>query len=211
MTRRPRRLSIAKRFPSARLYPERIPTSRKRFPALASDVWDARRDAADAEALYIESLAMRRELFGRDHPDVTWTLYNYAYMLMEKKELARAEGLAREALGNRGRTLPDEHPMVAANLQLVGRCRLGQGDPGSAEPFLRESLELRRRTLPPGHWLLASGESLLGEAMARQGRAAEARPLLESGYAGLSARFGEDSPRAREAEQRLTLLSPPGA
>ena len=194
-----------------KLYPGAHPDVAEALSTLASDVWDARRDAADAEALYIESLAMRRELFGRDHPDVTWTLYNYAYMLMEKGELARAEGLAREALANRGRTLPDEHPMVAANLQLVGRCRLGQGDPGSAEPFLRESLELRRRTLPSGHWLLASGESLLGEAMARQGRAAEARPLLESGYAGLAARFGEDSARAKEAKQRLTLLSPPGA
>ena len=190
-----------------RAHPGAHPDVASAMSALATTVWDGKRDAAEADSLYQETLAMRRQVLGADHPDVSWTLYNYAYMLMEKGELERAEGLAREALANRGRTLPDEHPMVAASLQLVGRCRLGQGDPGSAEPFLRESLELRRRTLPPGHWLLASGESLLGESIARQGRAADARPLLESGYAGLSARFGEDSPRAKEARQRLALVS----
>jgi tetratricopeptide (TPR) repeat protein len=175
--------------------------------ALASLVWDFKRDPVEAEALFRETLEMRRTLLGADHPDVAWTLYNYAYMLMEQGELARAEALAREALVNRGRTLPDEHPMVAATLQLLGRCRLGQGDPAAAEPLLRESLELRRRTLPEGHWLLASGESLLGESIAAQGgRVGEARPLLESGYAGLAARFGEESPRTKEAKQRLASL-----
>jgi serine/threonine-protein kinase len=179
--------------------------------ALATTVWDGKRDAVEAESLYRETLAMRRELLGADHPDVSWTLYNYAYMLMERGDLARAEELAREALAHRGRTLPDEHPMVAATLQLLGRCRLGQGDAKAAEAFLRESLELRRGALPEGHWLLASGESLLGESIVRQGRAAEARPLLESGYAGLSARFGPESARAQEAKVRLELLSRPGA
>jgi serine/threonine-protein kinase len=190
-----------------RAHPGAHPDVASAMSALATTVWDGKRDAAEAESLYRETLAMRRELLGEDHPDVSWTLYNYAYMLMEQGDMARAEALAREALGNRGKTLPDEHPMVAATLQLVGRCRLGQGDPPAAEPFLRESLELRRRTLPEGHWLLASGESLLGESLARQGRGADARPLLESGYAGLAARFGEDSPRAKEARARLSLLA----
>jgi serine/threonine-protein kinase len=189
-----------------RAHPDPHPDVASAMSALAATVWDSKRDFAEADTLFQETLAMRRQLLGADHPDVAWTLYNYAYMQMEQGDLARAEALAREGLANRGKTLPDEHPMVAATLQLVGRCRLGQDDPGAAEPFLRESLELRRHALPEGHWLLASGESLLGESIARQGRAAEARPLLESGHAGLSARFGAESPRAKEAKRRLELL-----
>ncbi len=194
-----------------RAHPGAHPDVASAMSALATTVWDGKRDPVEAESLYRETLEMRRQLLGADHPDVSWTLYNYAYMQMEQGSLARAEALAREALVHRGRTLPEEHPMVAATLQLLGRCRLGQDDPKAAEPFLRESLELRRRALPEGHWLLASGESLLGESIALQGRAAEARPLLESGYAGLSARFGAESARAREAKQRLDLLSRTGA
>jgi serine/threonine-protein kinase len=194
-----------------RAHPGPHPDVASAMSALATTVWDFKRDPVEAESLYRETLEMRRALLGADHPDVSWTLYNYSYMLMERGDLARAEALAREALANRGKTLPEEHPMVAASLQLVGRCRLGQGDAKSAEPFLRESLTLRRQSLPPGHWLLASGESLLGESIARQGRAAEARPLLESGYAGLSARFGAESPRAKEARQRLELVAGSGA
>ncbi len=173
---------------------------------LASDVWDTRRDAKEAEALYEQALAMRRALFGRDHPDVTWTLYNYAHMLMERGECGRAETLGREALKGRGTTLPDEHPMVASTLLVLGRCRLAAGASAGAEPFLRESLALRQRTLPADHWLLASNRSFLGESLARQHRDAEARPLLQAGYEGLRARFGESSPRTKDAAQRLDLL-----
>ncbi len=188
-----------------RVHPGAHPDVASAMSALASVVWDGKHDAVEAESLYRETLAMRRKLLGAEHPDVSWTLYNYAFMLMERGELPRAEALAHEALAPRGRTLPDEHPMVAATLQLLGRCRLGQSDPAGAEPYLRESLALRRRALPPGHWLVASSESLLGEAIARQGRRSEARGLLESGYAGLAAEFGEGSPRAREAKDRLQL------
>ena len=190
-----------------RAHPGAHPDVAEALSTLASDVWDADRDAAQAQALYEEALAMRRALFGAEHPDVTWTLYNYAFMLMEKGDFARAEELSREALRGRGTTLPDEHPMVAGTLQLLALCRPGQEDPAGAEPLLRESLALRERALPPDHWLIASSRSLLGESLARRGRLAEARPLLETGYEGLRAKLGEDSPRTKDAAQRLSLLS----
>jgi serine/threonine-protein kinase len=173
---------------------------------LASAVWDTERDSAEAETLYLQAIAMRRQLFGESHPDVTWPLYNFSFMLMEKGDFERAESVAREALRYRGRTLPDEHPMVASSLQVIGRCRMGRGDARGAEPFLRESLALRRRTLPQGHWLLASGESLLGECLMKQRRFEEAEALLLPSDRALRSQFGPDSPRARESAARVESL-----
>ncbi len=189
-----------------RAHPQPHPDVAEALSTLASSVWDTRRDAAEAQSLYEQALAMRRELFGEGHPDTTWTLYNYAYMLMEKGDYARSEDLARRALEGRGTTLPEEHPMVASTLVLLGRCRLGRGDPAGAEAALREGLALRRRNLPPDHWLIASSESQLGESLAAQGKRAEAEPLLVAGYEGLRSRFGEDSPRVKEAALRLERL-----
>jgi hypothetical protein len=93
--------------------------------------------------------------------------------------------------------------MVASTLVLLGRCRMGRGDPAGAEEPLREGLALRRRNLPPDHWLIASSESQLGESLAAQGKRAEAEPMLVAGYEGLKSRFGSDSPRVREAAERL--------
>jgi serine/threonine-protein kinase len=189
-----------------RAHPGPHPDVAEALSTLASSVWDTRRDAAEAQSLYEQALAMRRGLFGENHPDTSWVLYNYAYMLMEKGDFPRSEELARQALRGRGTTLPDEHPMVASTLVLLGRCRLGQNDPVGAEPPLREGLALRRRSLPAEHWLIASSESVLGESLAGQGRLREAEPLLTAGYEKLKARFGDESPKVREAALRLERL-----
>jgi eukaryotic-like serine/threonine-protein kinase len=187
-------------------YPGPHPNVAEALSTLASDVWETKRDAKEAESLYEQALAMRRALFGDDHPDVTWTLYNYAYMRMEAGDYPRAEALAQEALKGRGKTLPDAHPMVAATLQVVGRSRMGAGDAAGAEPYLRESLALREKALPADHWLLAASRGVLGECLAKQGRKDEARPLLVGSYEALKAKLPADSPRVREAGERLRLL-----
>jgi tetratricopeptide (TPR) repeat protein len=173
---------------------------------LASTVWDVERNAAEAESLYREALVIRRQTLGENHPDVAWTLYNFAYMEMEKGDYAEAERLAGEALEKRGATLPDEHPMVASLLQVAGRCRMARGDAAGAEPLLRESLALRKAALPPGHWLLAVSESVLGECLGLLGRSSEAEALLKRGFESLEGSRGPDNARTREAAERLAAL-----
>ena len=170
--------------------------------ALASALSDARQYDR-AEPLFRETLALRQRVLGDDHPDVAWTRYNFAYLLMETGKHDDAASMAQALLAQRGTVLPDSHPTVSATLQVLGRVRMAQGRFAEAAPLLEESLALRRKSLPPDHWLLALGETFLGECLSHLGQAARAESLLAHGATQLSARFGADHARTQDAQRRL--------
>ncbi|MBM3786606.1 MAG: tetratricopeptide repeat protein [Acidobacteria bacterium] len=157
----------------------------------------------EAAQLFREAISIRRQALGNSHPDLMWSLYNYAFFLVDRKDYARAGELVTEVLAQRGGTLAAVHPLVAASLFLRGRIALEQGRAAQAIVPLEEALALRRQTLKPDHWLIATTLSWLGQAYGASGRRREGESLLRQGHKQLAASLGPDHPRARQALQRL--------
>lgn len=184
-----------------RAYPPGHPMVARAVTALAAFVAD--NHLGDPEPLFREAISIRRSTLGDDHPDLAWSLYNYAFYLCDQKTYSQARQLVDEILSHAGKSLAEDNPMVAAALFLKGRILSEQGHPAEALVPLEECLRLRRRTLPEGHWLIASTESLLGYCLAASGQDTEGRRLMRSGYERLLALFGPDHIRTTQARDRV--------
>jgi tetratricopeptide (TPR) repeat protein len=130
--------------------------------------------STEAEALWLEALAIRRKLLGDEHPDLADTLHNLASLIRDQGRLAAAQSLYREAVAIRRKrshpALPDE--LVALALALREPSELPE-----AEALLREALEIQSK--PPGNprsevvsWL---GE--LSRVLRAQGKLTEAEAV----------------------------------
>lgn len=186
-----------------RIHPPRHPSIAQAASSLASALADNTNQYEEAARLWDEAISIRRDALGNHHPDLMWTLYNYAFFRADRKEYSRAETLVSEVLAQRGMALPDEHPMIAASLFLRGRMEVEQQRAARAIAPLAECIALRRRTLKPDHWLLATAQSMLGHAYAEAGYPTQAEPLLRESYRQLVSSLGAEHLRTRQALERL--------
>jgi tetratricopeptide (TPR) repeat protein len=157
----------------------------------------------EAEELSIEALSMRRQILGDDHPDVAWSMYNLAYVLLERGKTRDAEDSLKKAFAMRGPNLPDGHPVVSSSFLLLGRILMARGLNEEARGALEKCLELRLATLPGDHWLVATTRSFLGQCLIRLGHSAAGEKLLRDSYYGLVDKLGQNHEQTRQAEERL--------
>ena len=103
----------------------------------------------DAEPLYREVLAIRREFFPAEKTSIAYTLHGLGWVLAETGRAAEAEGHLKEML----RILEEAGDDLTTPRLQVGRSTLGravalQGRYAEAEPLLRESWDWFNRTYP---------------------------------------------------------------
>ena len=110
-----------------------------------------RSDFDEAERLYREALALRRERLGPDHLDVALSLGNLAWVRQWQGQYDEAETLHREALAIRRKQLGDEHPDVARSLTSLGACLTREGRYSEAEQALTQALTILRQVPEPPH------------------------------------------------------------
>ena len=121
----------------------------------------------EAEPLVREALAIRRKLFGSEHPAVAGSLNTLAGLLETQRKLSDAETASRQALAIRRRRFGNGHPDVASSLATLGHLLCDENQPAEAEPLLRECLDVRQKKLPDD-WLTFNTQSLLGGSLFAQ-------------------------------------------
>lgn len=155
-----------------------------------------RNNPARAVELYRESLAVKRPLFDRPHPDVAATLVNLGNALVVQGKYDEAEPVLREAVDLHHQIYRGEHANEAIAIDRLGILLLNRGEVEEAETLLRRAAEIMRRTLPPNHPFLATLKSNLAMAAREQGRLSEAETLYREALDVF-----ENS--AREAQSRI--------
>jgi serine/threonine-protein kinase len=93
---------------------------------------------------------------------------------------------------------------TALTVQGLILNKLGRSD--EAERALREAVKLRAENLPDKHFMAALSKGALGEFLTTQKRYAEAEGLLLGSYEGLKSSQSANSPRIRNAAERLVTL-----
>ncbi|MCH8146654.1 MAG: serine/threonine protein kinase [Planctomycetes bacterium] len=105
----------------------------------------------EAEPLFREALALRRESLGEVHPDVSLCLDNLGSFLLTRDRLEEAEPILREGLEIRRELFGDGHVNLATSLENLGLLFQRKGDYGEAESLLLEVLRIRERAHGANH------------------------------------------------------------
>jgi tetratricopeptide (TPR) repeat protein len=121
-------------------------------------------------------LAIRRQAFGEEHPDVAQAIAGLAYVAQRELDHEKGARLHAEALAMRRRLLGNEHPDVAASLDALGFSYAHELDRKSeAAAAYGESFAIRRKVLGDQHPIMVV--SLLRFAGQVPARAANAETL----------------------------------
>ncbi|NEQ48649.1 MAG: tetratricopeptide repeat protein, partial [Leptolyngbya sp. SIO3F4] len=173
----------------------------------------------EAEPLYKAALAMRKLLFGSEHPAVAHSLNNLATLYESQGRYEEAEPLYRKALATRRRLrslFSGTHPAVrslnnqagfflqdqgvdgeaeiAQILNNLAGLYDNQGRYGKAEPLYEQALEMRKRLLGDNHPDVAASLNNLARLYTNQGRDGEAEPLYQRALAMNKRLLGETHP-----------------
>ena len=116
----------------------------------------------EAQTHFERSLAMRRDMLGKRHPDVARTLNNLAVAVYHQGELVAAEAYYRDAIAIAEDVLGARHPHLAAFLSNLGSALSPQGRYDEAQSLHRRALEIRERALGPNHPHVANSLGNLG-------------------------------------------------
>jgi CHAT domain-containing protein len=160
----------------------------------------------DAEPLYQQALAIRRQQLGEDHPDVAASLNNLALLYTDQGRYREAEPLYQQALAILREQFGQNHPDVATSLNNLAGLYIDQGRYREAEPLYQESLAIRREQLGQSHPDVAASLNNLASLYRVQGRYREAESLYRESLAILREQLGQNHPDVATSLNNLAVL-----
>ncbi len=160
----------------------------------------------EAEPLYVQSLSIREQQLGADHPDVATSLNNLANLCNSQGRYAEAEPLLIRSLSIREQQLGTDHPDVANSLNNLAELYRSQGRYGEAEQLYVRSLSIFEQQLGTDHPNVALGLSNLANLYNSQGRYNEAEPLYVRSLSIWEQQLGTDHPNVATSLNNLAAL-----
>jgi tetratricopeptide (TPR) repeat protein/tRNA A-37 threonylcarbamoyl transferase component Bud32 len=154
----------------------------------------ARGDAAEAQRLHEQALALREEVLGPTHPDVATSLSNLALVRTDMEAYEEAADLHARALAIREEALGPEHPNVASSLDNLAAVRGVLGQRAEAKALHERALSIWERALGPDHPGVALSLSSLAQLERTMGEAAQATAHAERALSIREKALGADHP-----------------
>jgi tetratricopeptide (TPR) repeat protein len=147
-----------------------------------------------AEPLVHQSLEIREQRLGEEHPDVAQSLSNLAELYREQGKYTEAEPLLLRSLKIRESQLGVEHPSVANSLNNLAELYKSQGKYSEAEPLRWRCLEIERKALGEEHPQFATSLNNFAGLYASQGKYSEAESLYLQALEIRERQLGADHP-----------------
>lgn len=160
----------------------------------------------DAEKLGRESLAMRVEMLGEDHPRTATSRNNLARLYCARGEYVKAEPLLVHSLDVMKNEHGEEHPNTAASMNNLAGLYYVQGAQAKAETLYLRSLEITEKLLGPDHPDTAASLNSLALLYEAQGKYAKAEPLLVRTLAIREKVLGREHPNTAASLNNLATL-----
>jgi CHAT domain-containing protein/tetratricopeptide (TPR) repeat protein len=146
----------------------------------------------DAEPVFRQALAVRRNTLGPDAPPVAQSLYNLGYLYRLEGRYDEAEPLLRHSLAIRETAPGPNDPIFAKNLNELGYLYQLQGRYADAEPMFRRALAIQETTLKPNDPAMADSLVNLGYLSRTTGHNSEAEQFYRR-----SISIRQDNPNER--------------
>lgn len=149
-----------------------------------------------AQETLMESLRIREQLLGHDHPDVAASLNNLAALLDQQEQPQRAEEYFRAALGilQRHEKLDD----IANVLDNLGAISMKLGKADEAEKCMRHGLDAWVVAQGRDSWDYALSANNLARLYFLQKRYAEAEPLIRQTVEIAESVLGPEHPQVAD-------------
>jgi tetratricopeptide (TPR) repeat protein len=109
---------------------------------------DASGQHDEAGALFRDALDVWRKHFPPDHPELAFTLSDWAEHLLAEGDLRQAEPALTEALRIERAALPQKHRRIGQTLCALGWLYTRSGRAAQGQPLLREGLDICCRAVP---------------------------------------------------------------
>lgn len=161
-------------------------------------------DDRAAEALFRDSMAIRREL--GDRAGLAASQESLGNLLTARGEHPAAEALHREALAINRELWGERHPTIASNLFNIGLALQGQARYAEAQPLFQQVLDIDRALFGERHPEVGIDWMLVGNNAQVQGDLATAERAFVAALDILEATVPADHPRRIEALQGVGQL-----
>ncbi|GCE60930.1 photosystem I assembly protein Ycf3 [Microcystis aeruginosa NIES-4285] len=161
---------------------------------------------SEAEPLYKQALAIRKQQLGDNHPDTATSLNNLAVFYQSQGRYSEAEPLYKQALAIRKQQLGDNHPLTATSLDNLASLYESQGRYSEAEPLYHRSLAIIKQQLGDNHPDTAISLNNLAALYKSQGRYSEADPLFKQALAIHKQQLGDNHPATATSLNNLAGL-----
>ena len=129
------------------------------------------------EGLQVQAVAMRRRVFGTEHPSTLTSMANLASTYWNQGWWAEAEKLFVQVMETSSRVLGEEHPSTLTSVAGLALTYRNQGRWTEAEKLNVQVMETRKRVLGEEHPSTLTSMSNLALTYQNQGRWTEAEKL----------------------------------
>jgi CHAT domain-containing protein/tetratricopeptide (TPR) repeat protein len=137
----------------------------------------------EALPLAEKDVAIRREVFGENHPYYASSLLRLGAQHRRLGAYAAARSYCLQSLAIDRKVLGEEHPDTALSYFCLADILLAQGKFAEAEPLARKALAIRQNVLGEDHTDTAASYGNLASNLDAQGKYAEAEPLARKALA----------------------------
>jgi tetratricopeptide (TPR) repeat protein len=161
---------------------------------------------AEAEPLYVRSLAIKEKQLGANHPDTATSLNNLAELYRTTGKYAEAEPLYVRSLAIIEKQLGANHPDTATSLNNLALLYKSTGRYAEAEPLFVRSLAIIEKQLGANHPDTSTSLNNLAGLYESTGRYAEAEPLYVRAVVILEQSVGINHPNTKACYQNLQIL-----
>jgi tetratricopeptide (TPR) repeat protein len=161
---------------------------------------------AEAEPLYVRSLAISEEQLGANHPDTATSMNNLAGLYESTGRYAEAESLYVRSLAIRKEQLGANHLDTASSLNNLAHLYESMGRYAEAEPLYVRSLAISEEHLGASHLHTATSLNNLAILYRSTGRYAEAETLYVRSLAISEEQLGANHPHTATSMNNLAGL-----
>ncbi len=151
-----------------------------------------RNEFDDAERHFLESIALKTELFGPDHVETSVPIANYAMVLWSKGRYEEALQYYESSYKIAVDELGPYHPWIAPRALNLGRAYRAYDRMEEAEELLRVALDQDRHVYGDNHPNVASSLQSLGVHVFAQSDREEGVRIIEEGLAIEEASLGNE-------------------
>lgn len=161
---------------------------------------------AESDRLSVENIALQRQHFGNEHPELAETLYMYGTRLANTFREPEAEAALRESLAIRERVFGPESLAVADVLGRLGPVVARQDRVAEALALLERGVAVQRAQAPPSEFKLAWALHGYAQALTEARRFDEARRAEQEAVELLTRATGPDSKHTLVARAMLAFI-----
>jgi CHAT domain-containing protein/Tfp pilus assembly protein PilF len=166
----------------------------------------AKQDQQEAEKWYIESIAIRAKVLGKEHPNYASSLYNLAVLYVEMGNYKKAEQLFIESIGIREKVLGKEHPNYSYSISSLAVLYSTMGNYEKAEPLYIEAKAIQEKVLGKEHPNYSASLNNLAILYEEMGNYEKAEPLYLEAKAIREKVLGKEHPDYASSLNNLASL-----